>query len=111
MAPMILPTTVAVTLPVAVLAGALDTSEAAIAIVAMPGRTMAFANTTFLALGCAAGKAGDTALFSCAATDAAVAEALQSGHTARIARFSADWDGALRHVTGIGRPSYGGRQL
>jgi PAS domain S-box-containing protein len=94
------------TLPVAVLANALDTSEAAIAILSMPARSLVFANTTFLALGGGAGEAVDTASFSCAATDAAVAEALQSSHTARIARFTAAvaadpdavWEGEVSHA-------------
>jgi len=72
-------------LPVAVLANALDTSEAAIALLSMPERHLVYANTAFLGLG---GNAADPASFSCAATEAAVAESLQSGRTARIARFT-----------------------
>ena len=70
------------TLPLAALAGALDTSEAAIAILSMPGRQFVFANTAWHAFG-----AGG--LFTRAAIDTAVAESLQSGRTARIARFGA----------------------
>ncbi|WP_332876436.1 sensor histidine kinase [Massilia sp. S19_KUP03_FR1] len=70
------------TLPLTALAGALDTSEAAIAILAMPQRQFVFANAAYHALGAGA-------VFSCAAIDAAVAESLHSGRTARIGRFGA----------------------
>jgi PAS domain S-box-containing protein len=69
------------TLPAAVLAGALDTSEAAIAILSMPQHRLVFANAAFHGLGMAALSSG--------VIDAAVAESLQSKHTARIARFHA----------------------
>jgi PAS domain S-box-containing protein len=65
------------TLPVALLAAALDTSEAAIAIVAMPARNLVFANAAFHAL-----------VPDSAAIDSALGDAVQSGRTARIARFS-----------------------
>ncbi|MDQ2820328.1 MAG: PAS domain-containing protein [Pseudomonadota bacterium] len=67
-------------LPVAVLAAALDTSEAAIAIVSTPDLGLVFANATFRSLG---------ASQDCAAIATAIDDAVQSGHTARIARFDA----------------------
>jgi PAS domain S-box-containing protein len=70
------------TLPPAVLAGALDTSEAAIAILSMPDHQFVFANAAYHAF-------NSGALFTCAAIETAVAESLQSHHTARIARFDA----------------------
>jgi PAS domain S-box-containing protein len=70
------------TLPLAALTAALDTAESAIAILTMPGRQFVFANAAYHAVGAGAG-------FTCEAIDAAVAESLQSGHTARIARFGA----------------------
>ncbi len=69
-------------LPLAALTGALDTSEAAIAILSMPDRQFVFANAAYHAFG-----AGT--LFTCPSIDAAVAESLQSHRTARIARFAA----------------------
>jgi PAS domain S-box-containing protein len=69
------------TLPAAVLAGALDTSEAGIAVLSMPQQRLVFANAAFQGLG--------AAVTSCDAIDAAVAESMQSGRTARIARFHA----------------------
>lgn len=70
-------------LPAALLAGALDTAEAAIAIVSLPTRQFVFANAAFDALG------GGKRDFACDAIDNAVAEALLSGEAARIARFTA----------------------
>ena len=68
------------TLPVAVLAAALDTSEAAIAIVCAHDRSVVFANAAYRALG---------AGLECCAIGTALAEAAHSGRTARIARFGA----------------------
>lgn len=72
-------------LPPAALAAALDTSEAAIAIVAMPARDFVFANAAYRAFD--DGSAGRS--FSCAAIEAALDEAFRSGRTARIGRFGA----------------------
>jgi PAS domain S-box-containing protein len=73
-------TTASDTLPMTVLAAALDTSEAAIAILSGADRALVFANTAYHTLGAAQG---------CPAILHAVAEAIQSGHTARIGRFGA----------------------
>jgi PAS domain S-box-containing protein len=87
-------------LPASVLAGALDTAEAAIAIVSLPARRFVFANAAFDALG------GGQRDFACDAIDNAVAEALLSNQPARIARFSAPasqdadavWEGEVTHA-------------
>ena len=69
------------TLPASLLASALDTSEAAIAIIALPAHQYVFANAPFRALGAGRGA------FHCAAIDSAVAESVQSGRNARIGAF------------------------
>ena len=94
------PSDISSILPAAVLAGALDTAEAAIAIVSLPARRFVFANAAFDALG------GGKRDFACDAIDNAVAEALLSGQSARIARFhapaSADpeavWEGEVTNA-------------
>jgi PAS domain S-box-containing protein len=69
------------TVPATVLAAALDTSEAAIALLALPQRAFIFANAAFHAF--------QGVPLSWPAIDAAVGESLRSGHTARISRFCA----------------------
>jgi len=91
------------TLPASVLAAALDTSEAAIALLAMPQCRFVFANAAFHALGAGQGERGADGPFTCPAIDSAVAESLQSGRMARIPRFGvrmaqdpdATWEGEV----------------
>jgi PAS domain S-box-containing protein len=89
----------------AVLAAALDTSEAAIAIVAVPQDRIVFANAAFDALGVRRDEGNGVPAFTCPAIDDAIAAALASQQPARIARFGtgapdleATWEGEVSHA-------------